>query len=117
MWQPCWQSLKKFNACSLARSGCREGQQTLALTFHPSSNDIFITAVLGRRLFNLKQEGEFGMEIAHHQRSIAPPKPRYSLPANLSSMPGGWGVWKEEVREKGSREETGVTSAPKRLRT
>lgn len=56
------------------------------------------------------------MEIALRHRSIAAPHMHCTLPANLSSMPGGLGVsgrMEERHGERGTR----VTRALKKLRT
>ena len=47
------------------------------------ATDIFITTVLRHRLFNLKKEVKFRMEIAHHHRNISAAETHYSLPVNL----------------------------------
>lgn len=52
------------------------------------ARDIFITRVLRHRLFNLKKERKFRMEITYHYRNVSAAETHYSLPVNLTIMPG-----------------------------
>lgn len=102
MWQPGWQSLKKFSVWAASVFwGVIGAINSLLLV--SEARDIFITGVLRQRLFNLKKESKFRMEIAHHHRSISAAETHYSLPVNLSSMPGYFKYleWGRGSKEKG----------------
>ena len=69
--------------CVLGRGGGLVIGAINSLLLVSEATDIFITSVLRHRLFNLKKEVKFRMEIAHHHRNISAAETHYSLPVNL----------------------------------
>lgn len=81
-----WQSLESFRVWASVFQVVIGAINSLLLV--SEARDIFITSVLRHRLFNLKKESKFRMEITYHYGNVSAAETPYSLPVNLTIMSG-----------------------------